>query len=80
METNTMNRLYDEIGDTYLELRAVGQSMDLALDDMYECLKMPEHYMDSIRADRLVLQQQRNAINEVMKRLKQIAPDDCIDE
>lgn len=74
---NQKNRLEDEIGDAYMQLSAVCHAMDLALNDLYDCLKMPDVFMQTIKTDHLVLYQQRNVIYDVLKRFEQIAPDDC---
>lgn len=77
---NEKNRLLDEIGEAHMRLCAVLQVMDLALNDMHDCLKMPAVFVETIRADKHVLSQQRNEIYDVVKRFEEIAPDDCNEE
>ena len=44
-----VNDLLDEISQAHMQLSAVCQAMDLALNDMYQCLKMPNEFMETIR-------------------------------
>lgn len=66
-----------ELSEVYSELTSVLQILDLVLDDLHGCLKMPEHYVPTMRKDEIVLHYQRDAIWDCMKMLEQIDPEEC---
>lgn len=77
MENRELKQLLDEIGALYGELTAIHQTMALTLDDMYQNLKMPEHYLDAIKMDRHVLDRQTASLKDCIMTLERIAPNDC---
>ena len=83
-EPKEVSRLLDEIGQVYLDLAIVYQSMILSNDDtttnvneLESIMHTPKSFTETIRRNNHLMRQQAYTVGNCLKRLEALAPDLC---
>ena len=67
-----------DLTEVYMKLKQIHYAMDLAIDDLHDCLKYPQGHAERIALDKQLIIQQQEEVWRCSKMLEQIAPEDCL--
>lgn len=66
-----------DLAEVYIKLKQIHYAMELTIDDLHECLKLPQCYAERMNLDKQLFLQQQDEIWNCAKMLEQIDPEEC---